>query len=230
MSSHERQINTSYCPLHVERLQQQNLSQQRFDDSSTAEQLSRRIALQLPKMPFPTPPHPTHILETILYVRSMLRSVAFYTETMGLTCVQYDERISIFPLGAGVLLLFQLGLTVADVPMGDDGTIPRHGPTEPLLPYLKEHSGAVGSDEGMLAGPNRLTIGGEKLRQHFCFAVDSGEDVDAWDQHLVAKGVQILGRVRWPDERGQSVYFADPDGNIGEVASKGIWDHLRKSL
>lgn len=160
----------------------------------------------------------------------MPRSVAFYTETMGLTCVHSNERGSVFPLGAGVLLLFQLGLTIADVPMGDGGTIPKHGPTEPLLPYLQENDGAAGGDKGVFAGPGELAIGGEKLRQHFCFAVDSSEDVDDWDRHLVAKSVEILGRVRWPDERGRSVYFADPDGNIGEVASKGIWDHLRKSL
>lgn len=181
-------------------------------------------------MPTSTPPPPTHILETILYVRSMSHSVNFYKDTMGLKCVSSDERGAVFPLGAGVLLLFKLGLTVNDVPLGDSGTIPKHGPSEPLLPYLKDSDGNT-ADEAILRDLSTgLTVGGERLRQHFCFAVDSAKDVDYWDHHLVARDVKILGRVQWPDERGRSVYFTDPDGNIGEVASRGIWDHLTKTM
>lgn len=154
----------------------------------------------------------------------MSRSISFYTQTLGLKCVQATERIAVFPLGAGVLLLFQLGLTGDDTAMPDEqGTIPKHGPTEPLLPYVKDSTAGTDDDA---SGPAGLTIGGERLRQHFCFAVETAADVDGWDAHLVGLGTEILGRVRWPDERGRSVYFADPDGNVGEVASKGIWRHL----
>lgn len=177
----------------------------------------------------PPPPRPTHILETILYVRNMVLSLDFYTNTLGLQCVHSNDRNAVFPLGAGVLLLFQLGLTTEDVEMGNDqGIIPKHGPTEPLLPYLQQKEASDNSQISSSSSSSNLTIGGERLRQHFCFAVDSAADVDTWDEHLKAKGVEILGRVRWPGERGRSVYFADPDGNVGEVASRGIWDHLRK--
>lgn len=185
--------------------------------------------------PPPPPPPPTHILETILYVRSLSHSRYFYTTTLGLKCVGSSDRSAVFPLGAGVLLLFQLGATGEDHTMPDDGgLIPKHGPTEGLLPYLipsnNDSSSSSGGDGSVPPGPNTgaLGVGGERLRQHFCFAVNSAEDVDAWNEYLVTQGVEILGRVRWPEERGRSVYFADPNGNVGEVASRGIWDHLKK--
>lgn len=113
--------------------------------------------------------------------------------------------------------------------MGNDqGIIPKHGPTEPLLPFLQQKYPGDYKQTSSSSSQTSLTIGGERLRQHFCLTVDSAADVDTWDKHLMAKGVEILGRVWWPDERGRSVYFADPDGNVGEVALRRIWDHLRK--
>lgn len=112
-----------------------------------------------------------------------------------------------FPLGHTTLLLFALGQTGEDI-KSTDGTIPHHGPTTDILELL-HGQGASGSS---------------LLKQHFCFAVDNSEDVDKWEARLRDKGVKILSTMKW-QKGGRSVYFADEDGNIGEVASRGIWPH-----
>ena len=65
------------------------------------------------------------------------------------------------------------------------------------------------------------------MRHHFCFAVDSVDDVKAWEHWLAMKGVQVDGHMD-RGSRGYSVYFADPDGHAGEVASAGLWVRPRE--
>ncbi|WP_421724036.1 VOC family protein [Bauldia sp.] len=57
--------------------------------------------------------------------------------------------------------------------------------------------------------------------QHFAFAIDAGS-YDAWKAHLADEGVAIESEVAWP-EGGKSLYFRDPDGHLGELATSGIW-------
>jgi catechol 2,3-dioxygenase-like lactoylglutathione lyase family enzyme len=56
---------------------------------------------------------------------------------------------------------------------------------------------------------------------HFAFAIDA-ERYDAWKAHLEASGVAIRSEVTW-SRGGRSLYFDDPDGNVVELATPGLW-------
>jgi catechol 2,3-dioxygenase-like lactoylglutathione lyase family enzyme len=56
---------------------------------------------------------------------------------------------------------------------------------------------------------------------HVALAI-SREELDAWEQRLDAGGVAIEGRVDWP-RGGVSLYFRDPDRNLLELATPGLW-------
>ena len=68
-------------------------------------------------------------------------------------------------------------------------------------------------------------------RTHLAFSI-SEADLEAWERHLAANGVEIESRVRWDlipgDEqishrRGRSLYFRDPDHHLLEVLTPGVW-------
>jgi len=56
---------------------------------------------------------------------------------------------------------------------------------------------------------------------HFAFSIPVSE-LQAWQQWLQEKGVQVEGKVRWP-AGGVSLYFRDPDGHLAELATPGLW-------
>ena len=58
---------------------------------------------------------------------------------------------------------------------------------------------------------------------HYAFSV-TADGVDRWRAHLVGKGVDIESEVTWP-RGGRSLYFRDPEGNLVEMASPGLWDN-----
>jgi catechol-2,3-dioxygenase len=58
-------------------------------------------------------------------------------------------------------------------------------------------------------------------RLHFALAV-AKEDLPSWEQRLADKSVAIEGRVKWP-RGGESLYFRDPDANLVEIATPGLW-------
>lgn len=62
------------------------------------------------------------------------------------------------------------------------------------------------------------------LQQHYCLGVRDRADVDRWEAWFKEKNVKTLGTMEW-ERGGRSVYFEDPDGHIGEVGSRGIWEH-----
>ena len=66
---------------------------------------------------------------------------------------------------------------------------------------------------------------------HLAFSI-SEADLEAWEQHLVANGVEIESRVRWdlipadeqlPRRGGRSLYFRDPDDHLLELLTPGVW-------
>jgi catechol 2,3-dioxygenase-like lactoylglutathione lyase family enzyme len=58
-------------------------------------------------------------------------------------------------------------------------------------------------------------------RLHMAFAIPA-ESYDPWHAHLRDAGVKLRGEMRWP-KGGRSLYFEDPDGNVLEFATPGLW-------
>jgi catechol 2,3-dioxygenase-like lactoylglutathione lyase family enzyme len=58
-------------------------------------------------------------------------------------------------------------------------------------------------------------------RLHFAFAI-SQEALDAWRSHLARHEVAIESEVSWP-RGGCSIYFRDPEQNLVELATPGLW-------
>lgn len=58
--------------------------------------------------------------------------------------------------------------------------------------------------------------------QHIGFAIDRTA-FQEWDERLSDQGVSIESRVSWP-RGGQSLYFRDPDDNLVELLTPGVWE------
>ncbi|KAL4752257.1 hypothetical protein BDW72DRAFT_192202 [Aspergillus terricola var. indicus] len=151
----------------------------------------------------------THVLETCLYVRDIQASRKFYEDVLSIKPFMQSHRSAGFSLGNTTLLLFQLGETDADINT-PSGMIPGHGPSAQILAQLDAAKPSAGDSES--------------LKQHFCLAVQSPDDVAKWEACLQTKGVPIISRMNW-ERGGKSVYFADLDGHLAEIASRGIWPH-----
>lgn len=140
----------------------------------------------------PRPPPLDGILETVLYVRDLARSTAFYREVLGLPVIAGDgERLNALRAGERqLLLLFQTGATGEAVPAPQGGVIPPHGSAGPHhvgltiraehLAAWRAHLGAAGVDVLSEAGWER---GGRSLFFH---------DPDGHLLELVTPGI-------WPE-------------------------------
>jgi catechol 2,3-dioxygenase-like lactoylglutathione lyase family enzyme len=58
-------------------------------------------------------------------------------------------------------------------------------------------------------------------RGHIAFATEA-EHLESWQHWLKQNGVAIESTVHW-DRGGTSLYFRDPDGNLLELATPGVW-------
>ena len=56
---------------------------------------------------------------------------------------------------------------------------------------------------------------------HVAFSC-SAEELPAWEEQLADHDVPIESRINWP-RGGKSIYFRDPDENLLELATPGIW-------
>jgi len=59
-------------------------------------------------------------------------------------------------------------------------------------------------------------------QSHFAFAI-SKEDFPAWRNQWQAQGIALESEVDWP-LGGKSLYIRDPDQNLVEFATPGIWE------
>ena len=58
-------------------------------------------------------------------------------------------------------------------------------------------------------------------RLHFALSI-AAADLDRWRTRLIERNIAIAGEYRWP-RGGTSLYFHDPDGALGELATPGLW-------
>ena len=56
---------------------------------------------------------------------------------------------------------------------------------------------------------------------HFALAI-AADDLENWRARLREHGVVIESEVRW-ERGGVSLYFRDPDNNLVELATPGVW-------
>ena len=56
---------------------------------------------------------------------------------------------------------------------------------------------------------------------HVAFAI-ARDELESWTERLRSHGIAIEGRNDW-SRGGRSVYFRDPDGNLLELATPGLW-------
>lgn len=68
---------------------------------------------------------------------------------------------------------------------------------------------------GMIPPHNTLGSG------HFAFAVSSDE-LKTWRVLLTELGIPLESEVLW-ERGGSSIYFRDPDNNLVELVSPGVW-------
>ncbi len=58
-------------------------------------------------------------------------------------------------------------------------------------------------------------------RSHMAFAI-AAEHLESWRHWLEANAVTIESTMQW-ERGGASLYFRDPDGNLLELATPGVW-------
>ncbi len=90
------------------------------------------------------------------------------------------------------------------------------GPGSVLLLFLRGSTGATVRLPGGEIPPHE---GAGRL--HFAFAI-AADDLCRWEERLAGRGVTIEARMRWP-RGGTSLYFRDPDANLVELATPGLW-------
>lgn len=71
----------------------------------------------------------------------------------------------------------------------------------------------LGNDNFSLSRAKADTGGDPQRLDHFGFVVDTPEDVDAWNDYLLARGVEVVRGPHDHGDGGRSLYCRDPDGN-----------------
>lgn len=125
---------------------------------------------------------------------------ALYVEDIGRS-VDFYQRV----LGFGVLSKSGERLAAMDV-----------GGAHILLLFK---AGATANDVNIPGGRIPGFDGGGN--GHVAFPI-SREERGAWEKRLAEHRIAIESTVNW-ERGGQSIYFRDPDGNLLELATPGVW-------
>ena len=70
-------------------------------------------------------------------------------------------------------------------------------------------------------GKQTIPMHGARGEGHIAFRV-APEDLDRWQAHLTAEGIEIESRISWRPNV-ESLYFRDPAGNSIELAVQQLW-------
>jgi len=90
-------------------------------------------------------------------------------------------------------------------------------PQQGVLLFFKKGANAQPVD----TGGGMIPPHGGKGRLHLAFAIAT-DSYAAWKTKLVSRNIKIESEVRWP-RGGRSLYFRDPEGNLVELATPGLW-------
>jgi len=124
----------------------------------------------------------------------------------GLTVTDVERSVAFYTRVFGLKVMFRdFRMAALDV-----------APGQALLLFL------AGSSEAGSNVPGGHIPGFDATgRSHFAFSITAAT-LDGWRDRLAAENVDIESTVTWP--RGAvSLYFRDPDGNLGELVTPGLW-------
>jgi catechol-2,3-dioxygenase len=82
---------------------------------------------------------------------------------------------------------------------------------------------AGAAERDMIDERGRVPGHGSRGRVHFALAIPA-DSLEAWRKRLATLGVPLTGEYCWP-RGGTSLYFDDPDGNVVELATPGLWSN-----
>jgi catechol 2,3-dioxygenase-like lactoylglutathione lyase family enzyme len=90
-------------------------------------------------------------------------------------------------------------------------------PGKGVLLFFKKGANAHPVD----TGDGLIPPHGGEGRLHLAFAI-SADSYEPWKTRLAEKHIKIESEVRWK-RGGRSLYFRDPEGNLVELATPGLW-------
>jgi catechol 2,3-dioxygenase-like lactoylglutathione lyase family enzyme len=112
--------------------------------------------------------------------------------------------------------LFGFPLLIGDV-QGDPIFAALEVPGESVLLLFKKGANA----KPVETGGGLIPPHGGEGRLHLAFAIGL-EEYEPWKAKLAARNIGIESEVRW-QRGGRSIYFRDPEGNLVELATSGLW-------